>query len=86
MKTLFLALALTATAGLSFGQVGQDMKQAGADTRDAATTAGHKTKRGAKKAYHKSTHATRTGVHKGATATEKGADKVAAHTTGTSPQ
>src|SRR5947209_5529631 len=83
MKTAIFSVMLLAGSGLMFAQVGQDMKAAGQDTKDAATTAGHKTKNGTKRAYNKTKTGTRKGIHKGATETEKGAGKVDQKTTGT---
>ena len=76
MKTL-LPLALLAAGSLLAGQVGQDLKAAGQDTKDAADTAAHKTGHAVKKGATKSTHAVKKGVHKTAT-------KVSDHTTDTS--
>lgn len=67
MKTAIATVLLLTGSVLMSAQVGQDMKDAGHDTKDAATTATHKTATGTKKAYHKSTHATKKGVHKTAT-------------------
>lgn len=85
MKTTFLTLALFASALTLpvYAQVGQDLKNAGQDTKDAAVTGadktGHAVKKGAttsthavKKGATKSTHAVKTGAHKTAT---KVADK-----------
>lgn len=74
-KTLFTVLLLAGVTIVS-AQVGQDLKHAGADTKDAATTATKKTKNGTKKAYHKTKQGTKKVVHKGASETEKGANKV----------
>ena len=82
MKTTLCSVFLLLGAGLMQAQVGQDIKAAGQDTKDAATTAGHKTKNGTKKAYHKTKHGVKKGIHKGATETEKGAAKLDAKTTG----
>lgn len=83
MKTALLCAFLFAGSALLPAQVGQDLKAAGHDTKDAATTATQKTKNGTKKAYHKSKSGVKKGVHKTATATEKGANKVDQKTTGT---
>jgi hypothetical protein len=77
MKTVVLSLMLLTGAAMLSAQVGQDLKAAGKDTKDAATTAGHETKKGTTKAYHKTKSGVKKGVHKSATLTEKGADKVA---------
>lgn len=76
MKSVLLSVLLFASSGLLPAQVGQDLKAAGQDTKDAATTAGHKTKMGTKKAYHKTKRGVKRGVHKSATETEKGAAKL----------
>lgn len=83
MKTALLSVLLFASASVLPAQVGQDLKAAGQDTKDAATTAGHKTKNGTKKAYHKTKTGVKKGVHKSATETEKGAAKLDDKTTGT---
>ena len=83
MKTVVLSIMLCAGAGIVSAQVGQDMKAAGQDTKDAATTAGHKTKRATRRAYHKSKSGVKKGVHKTATATENGAARLDEKTTGT---
>lgn len=57
---------------------GQDMKQAGTETKDAAQDAGHGIAKGTKKAYHKTKHETKKVAHK----TENGT-KTAAHKTET---
>jgi hypothetical protein len=80
MKATLLAILLIAGTGALSAQVGQDLKQAGHDTKDAATTAARKTKNGTTKAYHKSTRATKKVIHKGASETEKGAGKVSQKT------
>ena len=65
----------------------QDMKNAGSDTKHAATDAGHgishgsktaydKTKSGTKTGYHKTVNGTKTGYHKTAHATKSGVHKV----------
>ncbi|MBV9268420.1 MAG: hypothetical protein JO061_19795 [Acidobacteriaceae bacterium] len=92
MRTAFLSIALFAMA-ISVplrAQVGQDLKNAGEDTKDAAKTGakktGHAVKKGATtstnavdKGATKSTHAVKRGVHKTAT-------KVSDHTQDTSPR
>jgi hypothetical protein len=73
MKTGILAIALLVGSSAAlpvYGQVGQDLKNAGKDTKDAAKTGAKKTGRGTKKAAK----ATGNGVKKG---THKAADKVA---------
>ena len=79
MKAALLSLALLigGSSGLpAYQTAGQDMKDAGTDTKNAAKSAG----RGTKKAAKKTGHAVKKGAHKAATATEKGAGKVAGKT------
>ncbi len=69
MKNVFLSLALFATV-LSvpvYAQVGQDLKAAGENTKDAAKTGTKKTGHAVKKGATTSTHAVKTGAHKTAT-------------------
>ena len=65
----------------------QDMKNAGSDTKQAASEDGHgvshgtktayrKTKSGTKTGYHKTVNGTKTGYHKTAHATKTGVHKV----------
>jgi hypothetical protein len=75
MKTGILAIALlvgSSTALPVYGQVGQDLKHAGKDTKDAAETGAKKTGKGTKKAAKKTGHAVKNGTHKAA---DKVADK-----------
>lgn len=70
MKTRFLSLAFLIAGALAvpaYSQVGQDLKDAGHDTKDAATTGAEKTGHAVKKGATKSTHAVKKGVHKTAT-------------------
>jgi hypothetical protein len=55
-----------------YGQVGQDLKNAGKDTKDATVTGAKKTGRGTKKAAKKTGHEVKKGTHKAA---DKVADK-----------
>ena len=55
-----------------YGQVGQDLKNAGKDTKDAAKTGAKKTAKGTKKAAKKTGHAVKKGTHRTA---DKVADK-----------
>ena len=83
MKTTVFALALlfgAATAVPMHAQVGQDLKNAGHDTKDAVKTGAKKTTKGTKKAYHSTVHGVKKGTNKAASATAKGADKVAGKT------
>jgi tRNA(Leu) C34 or U34 (ribose-2'-O)-methylase TrmL len=69
-------LAMGLTAGTGFAQsAGQDMKNAGHETKDAATDAAHGTAKGTKKAYHATKKGTTTAAHKTAKGTEKAVDK-----------
>jgi hypothetical protein len=54
----------------------QDMKNAGTDTKQAATSAGHGVSKGSKTAYHKTVNGTKTGYHKTVHATKTGVHKV----------
>jgi hypothetical protein len=84
MKTALLGIfLLTATAAVQ-AQVGQDVKNAGHDTKDAATDAAHDTSTATKKAGHKTAHGVKKGTHKAAAETEKGADNVRNKTADTS--
>lgn len=81
MRTGLLSVALLVAGVLAlpaYSQVGQDLKAAGQDSKDAAKTGAtkstHAVKKGATKSTHaaktgatKSTHAAKTGVHKTAT-------------------
>jgi uncharacterized protein YoxC len=70
MRKAFLAVALFLAASLAipaYSQVGQDLKAAGQDTKDAAKTGATKSTHAVKKGATKSTHAVKTGVHKTAT-------------------
>jgi hypothetical protein len=77
MKTAIAAVVLLIETSAYAAQVGQDLKAAGKDTRDAAVTGAKKTGKGTKKVYKSSTHAVKKGTNKVAHATAKGADKVA---------
>ena len=75
MKTGILAIALlvgSSTVLPVYGQVGQDLKNAGKDTKDAAKTGAKKTANGTKKATKKTGKAVKDGTHKTA---DKVADK-----------
>jgi hypothetical protein len=87
MKTAFLSTALLIVGTLALPayqdqSAGQDMKDAGHETKNAAKDVGSGTKKGAKKTGH----AAKKGVHKAASATEKGADKAADKTSDTNPK
>lgn len=76
MKTtsrLFLAAGLAIGLGCSAGYAqtaGQDMKDAGHDTKNAAVDTGHATKTATKKVYRKSKRGTKKAYHKTADATK----------------
>ena len=78
MKATILSIALTVgmcAAIPAYSQtVGQDVKDAGHDTKTATEKGYNKTTHGVKKGYKKSTHGTKKGVN-------KAADKVADKTT-----
>jgi predicted small secreted protein len=80
MKTTLLSILLVIGAGSLPAQVGQDVKDAGHATKDAATTATKKTKNGTTKAYHASKNGAKKVVHKSANETAEGADKVSQKT------
>jgi len=85
-KIIVSTVFILATAGLSFSaQVGQDLKAAGSDVKDASVTGAHKTANGTKKAYHATTKGVKKGTHKAAAGTQKGAGKLADKTSTTTP-
>ncbi len=75
MKASILSLVLTiglCATGSGIAQVGQDIKDAGHDTKTATEKGAKKSTSAVKKGYKKSTHATKKGIHKSA---DKVADK-----------
>jgi hypothetical protein len=66
--SLLLALALTCAPAIA-QTAGQDMKNAGTDTKNAAKDAGHGVKTGTVKAYDKTASGTKTAYHKTANGT-----------------
>ena len=71
--SLMLAFALS---GSAYAQTaGQDMHNAGTDTKAAAGNTGHAVKHTTKKAYHKTAHGTHTAAHDTKSGTAKAADK-----------
>lgn len=77
MKKVLFSLAFVAAAAFAvpaYSQVGQDLKAAGQDTKNAAKTGATKSTHAVKKGATKSTHAVKKGVHKTAT---KVSDKTA---------
>jgi hypothetical protein len=83
MKPLHLSsliAALVLTLPVAFAQTTdpgakQDIKNAGSDTKHAATSAGHSVSQGSKTAYHKTAAGTEKGYDKTKSGTEKGYDK-----------
>jgi hypothetical protein len=70
MKIGFLSLGLLVAGCMAIpahSQVGQDLKAAGQDTKNAAKTGANKSTHAVKKGATKSTHAVKSGVHKTAT-------------------
>lgn len=82
-KATLLTVILAAGSMVLSAQVGQDLKNAGESTKDAAVTGAKKTEKGTKKAATATTKGVKKGAHKAASATEKGADKVADKTSTT---
>lgn len=88
---LTAGLSVAMLSGTAIGQTaGQDMHDAGHDTKAAAKDTGHatkrttskayhKTKRGTKKVYHKTENGTRTAVHKTENFGDRVADKPETH-------
>jgi hypothetical protein len=75
MKTGILAIALLVGSSMAlpvYGQVGQDLKNAGKDTKDATKTGAKKTANGTKKAAKTTGHNVKKDTHKAA---DKVADK-----------
>ena len=85
MLSMLLASAMLCGAGvtvLAQDTAGQDMKNAGTDTKDAARDTGHATKTTTKKVYHHTKSGTHTaydktkeGTHTAADRTKEGANK-----------
>lgn len=81
MRTAFLSVALFAMA-ISVplrAQVGQDLKSAGENTKDAAKTGAKKTGHAVKKGATTSTHAVKKGVHKTATKASEHTEDTSTH-------
>ena len=72
-----LALTLPALAQTSDNGAKQDMKNAGTDTKHAATSAGHGVSEGSKTAYDKTKSGTEKGYDKTKSGTEKGTTRQA---------
>ncbi|HTU46554.1 MAG TPA: hypothetical protein VMF91_15920 [Bryobacteraceae bacterium] len=82
MKTAFLSLALLVAGSMAipaYSQVGQDLKAAGQDTKDAAKTGATKSTHAVKKGATKSTHAVKKGIHKTATKVSDKTQDTASH-------
>jgi predicted small secreted protein len=89
MKKLIVSTVFafaTFSLSVSAAQVGQDLKSAGKNVKDASVTGAHKTAKGTKKAYHKTKSGVKKGTHKAASETEKGAGKVADKTSTSKPK
>ncbi len=91
MKTGILAIALLVGSSAAlpvYGQVEQDLKDAGKSTKDAAETGTKKAAKGTKKGAEKAGHETKKGAETVGKETKKGthkaADKVADKTDDTS--
>lgn len=87
--TLFLSavLAFGASSAVTLAQTaGQDMKNAGHETKDATVDAGHGVSKGTKKAYHKTKRGTKKAYHKMKRDTKKAARKVEGKPTTDNPQ
>lgn len=70
MRKTFVWVGLLVSSCIAipaYSQVGQDLKGAGQDTKDAAKTGATKSTHAVKKGATKSTHATKKGIHKTAT-------------------
>jgi hypothetical protein len=67
------AIIVSLSTGIALAQDGakQDMKAAGADTKNAARDTGHAVSTGTKKAYNETASGTKTAAHKTANGTEK---------------
>jgi len=80
LKSLTLLTAMAVTLPVAFAQTTdpgakQDMKNAGSDTKHAATATGHGVSQGSKTAYNKTKSGTEKGYDKTKSGTEKGYDK-----------
>jgi hypothetical protein len=73
---LLLAATLTFASSAIAQSAGQDMKNAGTDTKDAAKNTGSGIKKGTKKAYHKTKSGTKKAYHKTGHGVAKVGDKM----------
>ncbi len=65
LGTIVLTATLALPAAMTFAQTaGQDMKNAGNDTKSATKSAGSGISKGTKKAYSKTKHGTKKAYHK----------------------
>jgi hypothetical protein len=80
MKFRTLVLATAFAIGLAFGAMaqtaGQDIKNAGHETKEASKDAANATGKAVKTGAHKTKEAVKHSAHATASATERGADKV----------
>ena len=90
MRTTLFAIGLllgsSATYSSGAQTVGQDLKKAGSNTKQAAQTGTADTKKNVKKGAKATSHGVKKGTHKAASATERGAHNVKEKTTGTGTQ
>ncbi|HZY63129.1 MAG TPA: hypothetical protein VFE38_11425 [Edaphobacter sp.] len=87
--TLVLSAALVfgTSSALTWAQTaGQDMKNAGHETKNATTDAGHGISKGTKKAYHKTKRGTKKAYHKTESGTKHTVHKIEGKPTTESPQ
>jgi hypothetical protein len=73
---LLLATTLTFASSAIAQSAGQDMKNAGTDTKDAAKSTGSGIKKGTKTAYRKTKNGTKKAYHKTGEGAEKVGDKM----------
>jgi hypothetical protein len=76
LLTTALCVGMAAPAALA-QTAGQDMKDAGHETKNATKDVGHGVAKGTKKAYHKTEHGTEKAYDKTKEGTEKGYHKTA---------
>lgn len=84
---LSAVLAFGTSSAFTLAQsAGQDMKNAGHETKNATVDAGHGVSKGTKKAYHKTKRGTKKAYHKTKQGTQKAARKVEGKPTTENPQ
>lgn len=76
LSTVLLAALTSSSFAMPQQSAGEDMKDAGNATKDAAKDTGRATKKAAKKTGHAVKKTTKRVVHQGAKKTKEGADKV----------